>query len=89
MGLFQKQKRSDLTDATQRLRIQYRAMINQVILVAVGGVFLFMGFRNEGNQDNAVVLILCGVLLMVMGMARIGLCYYLFHHIEDDDAEKE
>lgn len=89
MGLFQKQKGMDLTDEAQRLRIQYRAMINQVILIAVGVVFLFMGFRSEDNQESAVVLIVCGVLLMVMGTVRIGLCYHLFHQLEDDDSENE
>ena len=83
--LFRKHLSADHNDPSKRLKLQYQAMIQQGLMAVIGIVLMVMGFREGAQASNGVIMILCGCLLVLMGVLRLYLCYRLFHDDFDEN----
>ncbi len=54
-------------------------------MAVIGIVLMVMGFREGAQASNGVIMILCGCLLVLMGVLRLYLCYRLFHDDFDEN----
>lgn len=83
--IFNRKHNLDTDNREQRLKLQYQAMIQQGLMAVIGIVLMVMGFREGAQASNGVIMILCGCLLVLMGVSRLYLCYRLFHDDFDEN----
>ena len=83
--IFKRKHNLDTDNREQRLKLQYQAMIQQGLMAVIGIVLMVMGFREGAQTSNGVIMILCGCLLVLMGVLRLYLCYRLFHDDFDEN----
>ncbi len=82
--IFNRKHNIDPNNPEQRLKLQYQAMIQQGLMAVIGIVLMVMGFREGTQASNGVIMILCGCLLVLMGILRLYLCYRLFREDFDE-----
>lgn len=87
MMLNGRHKHIDYTDPGKRLKLQYQAMIQQAIMSVVGIALIIMGFREDVQSANGMILVLCGFLLLMMGALRLYICSRLFREDNDENSE--